>query len=319
MSENESREPTYAQLRRRTPPGSSWGVYGEDDEAGTVNRLGPEQAVNAAGLVTSGQVFPLNWDLSLPDPPLFARGSMVHTVLPQPNGGNDDRYDAFYPQRSSQWDALSHVAHPVHGFYNGRREVGPTESDALGRHVWAERGIAGRFVLLDVSRHFEEAGEPMDPSRSVPVDAEKLEEVRKAQGVLLERGDIVLLRFGWTAWYERLGERERQRLAGDTASQGSPGLARSEAVLEWLWDNGVSAVAADVPALEALPFDSMDVEAFLHFRIIALLGMAVGEMFYLERLADYCHENRRYCGLFTSAPLNQRGGIGSPPNALALL
>jgi kynurenine formamidase len=305
-------------LSSRTPPGSSWGLFGADDEAGTINRLQPSHVVAAAQLVRTGLVFPLDWDLDQPDPPLFGRRPSEHTVIPEKNGGNDDRYDGFYPQRSSQWDALSHIAHPQYGFYNGRREVGKA-SEGLGIHIWAERGIVGRFVLLDAGRYRAERHEPINPGLSVPFDAADLEAVRAHQGVELRRGDILLIRFGWTAWYEKLSEPERQSLATNTAEQGSPGLARSDAILEWLWDNGISAVAADVPALEAMPFDNMDIDGFLHFRLIALLGMAIGEMFYLDRLAEFCHQSRRYCGLFTSAPLHKRGGIGSPPNALALV
>lgn len=42
--------PSYADLLARTdgPPGSAWGVFGPDDQLGTVNRLGPEQAKAAA-------------------------------------------------------------------------------------------------------------------------------------------------------------------------------------------------------------------------------------------------------------------------------
>jgi len=60
------------------------------------------------------------------------------------------------------------------------------------------------------------------------------------------------------------------------------------------------------------------VEGFLHFRIIPLLGMAVGEMFVLDALAEDCAADGVYEGLFTSAPLNKVGGSGSPANALAI-
>jgi hypothetical protein len=56
----------------------------------------------------------------------------------------------------------------------------------------------------------------------------------------------------------------------------------------------------------------------LHYRLIALLGMPLGELFYLERLAADCADNGIYEGLFTSAPLNLLGGSGSPANALAV-
>ncbi len=46
--------------------------------------------------------------------------------------------------------------------------------------------------------------------------------------------------------------------------------------------------------------------------------MALGELWHLDDLAADC-DHDGVCEFFlTSAPLNVRGGIGSPPNALAL-
>ena len=43
-------------------------------------------------------------------------GRRAITHRPFPNeGGFDDSYDSFYPQSSSQWDALCHVKHPQYG------------------------------------------------------------------------------------------------------------------------------------------------------------------------------------------------------------
>ena len=52
--------------------------------------------------------------------------------------------------------------------------------------------------------------------------------------------------------------------------------------------------------------------------LIPGLGMALGEYFELDPLAEACARDRRWSFLFTSAPLNVFGGVGSPPNALAL-
>jgi kynurenine formamidase len=60
------------------------------------------------------------------------------------------------------------------------------------------------------------------------------------------------------------------------------------------------------------------VDTFLHFRLIGLLGIAIGELFDLDALADNCARDGVYEGLFTAAPLNKVGGSGSPANALAI-
>lgn len=56
----------------------------------------------------------------------------------------------------------------------------------------------------------------------------------------------------------------------------------------------------------------------LHPQLLALFGMPIGEMFALDDLADACSDDGRYDACFTSAPLNVHGGLGSPPNALAI-
>ncbi len=67
-----------------------------------------------------------------------------------------------------------------------------------------------------------------------------------------------------------------------------------------------------------MPFDRSSVEGFLHYRLVAFLGLAVGELFMLEALAEDCAATRVYEGLFVSAPLNMPGGAGSTANAIAI-
>jgi hypothetical protein len=74
----------------------------------------------------------------------------------------------------------------------------------------------------------------------------------------------------------------------------------------------------DSPALEVLPVDQASIEGFLHIRLIPLSGIAIGEMFQLDALADDSAEDAVYEGSFAAAPLNKTGGSGSPANALAI-
>jgi hypothetical protein len=75
-------------------------------------------------------------------------------------------------------------------------------------------------------------------------------------------------------------------------------------------------VAADNVAFEAHPIDSGPES--LHRFLIPGFGMPIGEYFWLDGLAAACARDHRWTFLFTSAPLNVLGGVGSPPNALAL-
>lgn len=305
-------------VRPDVPDNSAWGVFGEDDESGTINLLTPARVAAAAALVRRGAVFPLNWKLELPSPPLFSRHALSHTFIQLEPAGTDDYYDAFYPQASSHWDALCHTHHLEFGQYNSIRGTAPEPARTNGIEHWARRGIVGRFVLLDIAAHRELHGDHRVPGERSEIEVAELEQTLEAQRSNLRGGDILLLRTGWLAWYEQQPLSVRQALAAADVDFPSVGLSASESVAEWLWDNQVAAIAADNPALEATPFDESDLEGYLHYRVIALLGMAVGELFSLEGLAADCATDGRFDGLFTSAPLNKEGGSGSPANALAI-
>jgi kynurenine formamidase len=312
--------PRYRDLDRAgdLPARVAWDRFGPGDRIGTLNLLTDERVRRAAGLVRTGSIFPLNWRLEVPDPPMFGRKPVRHTTKIFPTG-TDDFYDSFYPQGSSQWDALSHVGHPGLGYYGGRSHasVGDPQTNPLGIEQWARRGIAGRFVLVDLARSRAARGEPLVPTEPTAIGVDELESTLREQGVALEGGDILLLRFGWIAWYEGADAAARAQVA-DLGHAPTPGLAQDESMAEWLWDQRIAAVAGDNPGVERYPADPDDLDRFLHYRLITFLGMAIGELFALDRLADDCAVDGIYEGLFTAAPLNKQGGSGSTANALAL-
>ncbi len=304
----------------RTPLGSSWGIFGADDELGTLNFQTPEAILAATRTVTEGLVIPLNWHNDLPNPAILGRNEMKHHRIDSDLGFADDWYDGFNPQKSSQWDALAHARHPVEGYYNAIpfADVLGDGATRLGIQNPAEKGIVGRFVLADVVGARSRAGSPLDPSASVPVSSEEIAAILKSEGIQIRTGDILLIHFGWTAWYERADQTVRSSLGGGVQFP-TPGLSPTEETARWLWDNRFSAVAADVPSLEVMPIALDSPERVLHYRLIPLLGLAVGEMFDLDRLARACSRLNRYEGLFVASPIRQRGGVGSPANAVAIL
>jgi kynurenine formamidase len=310
------RLPTYRELlARKDAPGTAWGLFGADDELGTLNLLTRERAKASAALVQSGEVFALNWDVAQPDPSPFRQPPERHQIGAG-GFGRDDWLDRFYLQGSSQWDGLRHIAHPRLGFYNGvaAERVDDPASDALGIHVPARRGIVGRGVLLDVAAHLAAQGKPLRADEHLLISADLLDEVVAAQAVRIETGDVLLLRTGWTGWYTRLAPSER---AAITRTTPQPGLEPVERTAEWLWDHHIAAVAADNLALEAMPLDFRE-GRFLHFWLIPCFGMPIGELWWLDDLAAACTRDRRWVFQLVSAPLNVRGGVGSPPNALAI-
>lgn len=302
-------KPTY-------PPRSAWGIFGEDDQIGTLNLLTPERVAAAAKLVRAGQVFALNWKLELPHPPLFNRQELRHEIKRRRHNVHDDVYDNFNTQSSSQWDGLTHYGHREHGFYNGVQESDVTgkEGTRNGMEHWARRGIAGRGVLIDFPRFAAQHGIPFAPNERLSFTAEQLQAAADWQGVQFQSGDILIVRTGWVGWYESLSEEQRVALAQPGALVVA-GLEQTEASLRFLWDNHFAAIACDNPPFEAYPPPP---EGMMHETIIGLWGMPIGEMFQLDALAAACAADQTYEFFFTAAPLNKLGGVASPPNALAI-
>jgi kynurenine formamidase len=313
--------PSYRELpvKPGAPAGSAWGLFGDDDQLGTLNLLTPERVAAAARLVRKGAVFPLNLPVNQPDPPLFGRGA-VRQVFLEREFSRDDYLDNFYPQATSQWDSLRHILHPREGFYNGTsREEVVAGGGRLGIENMARRGIAGRGVLLDVARYLEGAGQPIDCTVATVIDRSALDGCRAAQGVDVRTGDILLVRTGWLRWYTSVAMPEQKRaISGDAMTNlRAPGIGPDEEMAKYLWDLHIAAVAADNPALEPWP-PGPERQGFMHFRLIPLLGMPIGELWWLDDLADDCATDGVCESFFTSAPLNVPGGVGSPPNALAI-
>jgi len=320
--------PSYDDLpiRPGKPPGSSWGLWGDDDVFGCLNLLGPERVIAALGEVRDGTVFSLNLDVDLPNPPLFGRSAVRHDVLWIDEGfGHDDELSSMNTQGSSQWDGFRHVRHPQHGWYNGLAD----ETHGVGH--WARRGIVGRGVVCDVGRWRLSIGRPIDLSTNDVIEPEEVLRTLDAQGSVVEPGDILLIHTGWLDWYRTLDEGQRQAVAGPAPCR-APGLAPGTATVRMLWNLHLAAVAADNPGLEIEPAGSNLTpeettlshepdhhhERSAHFSLLPLLGMPIGELWDLGQLAAACAVDGRWTCMVTSAPLNVRGGVASPPNALAL-
>ncbi len=314
------RLPSFDELpvKPGAPPHSAWGLFGDDDQIGTLNLLTPERVAAAAQLARRGEVFALNWELELPHPPLFNRAALQHTIHRRRRNVFDDLYDNFNTQSSSQWDGLRHFGHRLHGFYNGVAEERITgeAGSPNGIEHWARRGIAGRGVLIDFPRFAAAHGMTFRPGERSVITAAQLRDAAAWQGLQFQTGDILLLRTGWIEWYGSLDEAQRAAIAQPGALQVC-GLEQSEDSLRFLWDNHFAAIASDNTAFEAYPPADPE-EGLMHGTIIGLWGMPIGEMFQLDALAAACASDRRYEFLFTSAPLNKRGGVASPPNALAI-
>jgi kynurenine formamidase len=295
----------------------AWHLFGTGDSVGLLHLQTPERVASAARLVKRGAVFPLNAPLTFIDPPMFDRERLQHEVINRAVG-LDDRLDVLYPQASSQWDAIAHVPYDDEHYYNG-----VTQAEIVGGHHgtidhWARRGIAGRAVLLDLQATLSARGDYRpDESRAFTVD--DLEAAREAAGVEMRDGDILLIHTGFLDWYRQQPAHVREPLR-DRANVHAVGLEHTEAMARHVWNLHVCGIATDTIGVEVWPPEhEVRPFGFLHRMLLGSFGMALGELWWLHDLARDCAAHGVYEMFLTSAPLNVPGGIGSPPNALALL
>lgn len=311
--------PRYADLPAIPVTGDRhcWGVFGPDDHLGTINLLTPERVRRAVGLVRRGQVFNLSLPLDQPYPPLvWGRQRYRHTITAPERNALDEVLDNFYPQLSTQIDGLRHIRYREFGFYGGRQDEDIAKG-ALGIEALARHGIVGRGVLLDVARWMEAQGQPLNPRGEFAIRPEHLDATAQAQGVVMQEGDILLLRTGWLGWYLSLPEGERASIGNMMDNTlAMPGLYAGWETAAWLWDHGVALMAADNVAVESLPVRRE--VGFLHRRLIPLLGMPLGEFWALDALALDCAQDGVYAFLVVAVPWNLPGGVGSPANAIAI-
>ncbi len=327
--------PTYSELLARTdaPAGSSWGLFGDDDQVGTLNFLALGDLPAAAAEVGAGQSF----SLDLPSTALSSslaptRSPIQHHIFERTPFHRDEWLDSFYTQYGSQLDGLRHIGHPEHGFYNGADASRFVPGDELlSIHHLAALPITGRAILLDVDRYLRDQGRPIDHHSSQAITAHDLEQTRATQNVSVQPGDIMLIRFGWLHWY--LHEASAHIKKNLQTEQFHPGLEQSHEILAWLWDHRISLVAGDNFALERWPaapdspfytraerdHGARDPHSgIMHRALIGLLGMPIGELWHLDELATACAGDKRWSFLLTVAPLGVTGGVGSPANAIAI-
>jgi kynurenine formamidase len=299
----------YRELPVRAGGRCAWDVFGAGDELGTLNWIGAAQRIRAAQLVGNGICVNLDHPLDINPGFLGSRGAYVHRIYELMPGYLDDTLDGFSPQASSQWDALRHVCAADGAFYGGRSLAQASDRHGpLGIDKVARAGIFGRGVLVDFARDWAARDERIDPMSRQEIPLSTLLAVADRQRVHFEPGDVLVLRFGVD---ERIGAS-----TGGAYDRTIVGMEPSDEVLEWLWDSRVAAVCSDNLGVEATPVAQ---GAGLHGRLIALLGMTLGELLDLRALSNACVGLGRTDFAFVAKPLMLPGGVGSPANALALL
>jgi kynurenine formamidase len=208
-------------------------------------------------------------------------------------------------QCATQWDSLAHV-HYDGQLYNGFPAATTSSAGAARNGIdKVGPGIVSRGVLLDLARA---AGVPR-LAAGYAIPPADLEAAERAQGVRVERGDVLLVRTGHLGVFKVDGDRVGYMRM-------MPGLGM--ACAEWLHRREVAAVASDTNSVEVIPFEDPQAPLPLHLIGLRDMGLTLGEMFDLDALAEDCAADGVWEFLLSAPPLKITGGVGSPLNPLAV-
>jgi len=306
-------------LKKDGPPGNAWGLYGSTDELGMLNRLTSENTIAASKEIVHGIRVSTDCALDQPKSPCFHRQPFHQRIHHKaPRTINDDIL-TFNTQSSTQWDGFRHVGYQDHKVYfNGCTQPEVHNSSRNGVHVWVEHGgIVGRGVLLDYASWAESQGITVSPLTRHVINLSELKAVAAAQNITFLPNDILFIRSGYTKALSSLSTKDATAYALDTENTSAIGVKAGEDMLRWIWESEFAAVAGDMIAFEAFPFQSTDV--WMHEWLLAGWGLPIGELFDLERLAGECRRLGKWTFFFSSVPLKVPGGVASPPNGVAIL
>ncbi|KAK3686449.1 hypothetical protein LTR37_019799 [Vermiconidia calcicola] len=307
-------------LSPNDPKGSAWGLYGKDDELGTLNLVTEDVVKAAVKEVKHGIVVPLNLLLHEPTAPMNpTRIKCEHKILNREGVFHDDEL-LINTQSSSQMDGLRHYPYQDSGlFYGGvtRAEIsGDKKGNKLGIHNQARKGIVSRGVLLDWKAYANKHNISHSAFDSHAITLHDLLEIAKDENVTLREGDILILRTGWTEEFNKLSEADQVGIA-QRSDRRQIGVEPSQELLRWHWDTGIAMVATDTVAYELTPF-IRPWGYSCHEIFLNGWGMMIGELWDLEQLAERCKGEGRWTFMLSSQPLNLEGGVATTANALAI-
>jgi len=319
------RKLTRQDLREAAEKYKNWGKWGPADEIGTLNHTRPEDIVAAARLVKKGKVISLalNFDNNGPQGakskyPAMGRINPVHTMLRT----GTDAYSGVLDHRGiraaddmvvmplqcgTQWDGLGHVFYED-SMWNGYdcREVTSNGAQKCGIEKTKAR-MVGRGVFLDVPRAL--GRKYLDDGYAIT--SADLDKTAAMQGVKMKRGDFVVV---------RTGQMEARLEAGSwDGYPGGDAPGFSFETLGWIQRTQLAALASDTWGCEVRPNETEPgINQPWHWITIPMMGMTMGEIFYVKELAEDCAADKVYEFLFVAPAIPITGAVGSPTNPLAI-
>lgn len=302
---------------------SNWGRWGAADEVGSLNFLTSFEVLRGVRAVRQGKVFTCGEVIGRPtgDPlwpgripakreTVIDKASYTRGDLPSLPGGaefTDDKIEMFL-QGSTQFDALGHVWYDDklwNGYPANETNGGMKKASIL---PIAERGVVGRGVLLDMARF--RGKDYLEKGDLLGLD--DILGCAEAQGVTLEKHDILCLRLGFLQLLHVQGP--------DVFYQDflEPGLTYSPELVDWFYRMEIPCLSTDTISNETELDPAIGVQIPLHCALMRNLGIAFNEICNFEELAKDCHADGQWDFLYAAAPLKVSEATGAPTNVLAI-
>lgn len=316
--EQNSRAPTTvatsagASENSETPIGEKWwpSKWGADDQRGAANLMTPEKALEAARLITRGQVYSLGrvYERDMPTFPHRTFRLTLPAFRAAPRGpnmqvGRDEFFVGEIGQMGTQLDGLGHVGVRLPDgdtWYNGLKSAEIEDAYGLKKLGIENVGVfLTRGVLIDVVglRHADRLPVGYEISRDELASA-----LERAQ-TTIRPGDAVFIRTGHSKLWITDNE---------TYNSGQPGIGLDAA--DWLIEQNIVLVGSDNWGIEVDPPPSGNRPIEVHQRMITRNGIYFLENLDLEALAT----DGVFEFAFVFAPLRLKGATGSPGNPIAV-
>jgi kynurenine formamidase len=210
-------------------------------------------------------------------------------------------------QCGTQWDGLGHVFYE-NSMWNGYdcREVTTAGAQKCGIEKTKER-MVGRGVFLDVPRAL---GKDILED-GYAITSGDLDKTAKHHGVEVKRGDHVVV---------RTGQMEAKLKAGSwDGYPGGDAPGFSFETLDWIHRHQIASLASDTWGCEVRPNESEEgINQPWHWITIPIMGLTMGEIFYVADLAADCAQDKVYEFMFVAPAIPITGAVGSPVNPLAI-
>lgn len=304
-------KPTEEQVLSYFTSCSNWGRWGADDELGTVNFITPERR-RAAGQQVREGIGVSCAQLIVSNEP-GARNQPVHYMTDagerwagKKNAGQTLQFSKDFIGLIFHGTTVTHIDSLAHIFWNGKmyndkpaERVTTSEGATIESVDAIKDGIVTRGVLLDMPRL---RGKPwLDPGE--PVYPEDLEEAETAEGVRVQSGDVLLVRYG-----NHRRAKEAPELKGGAGMQAAaiPWMHKREIAV--LGSDGAQEVSSGYPNL-LMPVHQVGIVA---------MGLWLLDNANLEELAEMCARLKRWEFMLTISPLRFQYATGSPVNPTAI-